>query len=60
MGLLAPPKVMKARCGRLGLAGESACPTSAPSGAGAFACLPNGPGVFNGTGAFTDLVAGQP
>src|SRR5580698_3064211 len=44
---------MKTLCGRLELAGESACPTSAPSGAGAFACQPNGPGVFNGVGDFS-------
>ena len=49
-GPAGPPKVMKTRCGKLGLAGESACPTSAPRGAGAFACQPNGPGVFNGVG----------
>jgi hypothetical protein len=42
---------MKTHCGKLVLAGESVCPTSAPSGAGAFACQPNGPGVFNGVGA---------
>jgi hypothetical protein len=34
------------------LAGESACPTFAACGAGAFACQPNGPGVFNGVGDY--------